>query len=81
MEETYQIRRLLQGLPLWRSGVSNILGTARTQVHVPGSAQWVKDPALPQLWLSPQLGCDPWPRSSRCLGAAKKKERRFKRDR
>ena len=30
----------------------------------PGPAQWVKDPVLPQLWLTfqLQLRSDPWPR-------------------
>ena len=38
----------------------------------PGPAQWVKDPALPQL----QLGSDPWPGNSMCHvhGAAKKRK-------
>ena len=30
---------------------------------IPGSVQWVKDPALPQLWRRSQLqlGFNPWP--------------------
>ena len=42
---------------------------------IPGPAQWVKDPALPQLWLSLRLwlGSDPWPGSSICCGVAKKR--------
>ena len=41
---------------------------------VPGPAQWVKDLALPQLWLSLRLwlGPDTRPGSSICCGAAKK---------
>ena len=40
---------------------------------IPGLAPWVKDLALPQLWLESrlQLGSDPWPRNSMCQGAAK----------
>ena len=38
-------------------------------------AQWVKDLALPQLWLRP----DHWPVSSKCYGAAKKKKKKIKR--
>ena len=39
----------------------------------PGLAQWVKDPALLQLWLRSQLWLrfDPWPGKSICHGAAK----------
>ena len=42
---------------------------------IPSLAQWVKDPASPQLWLRSRLrlGSDPWPRNSICLGAGKKK--------
>ena len=41
---------------------------------IPGPAQWVKDPALLQLWLSSklQLRSDPQPGSSTCSGATKK---------
>ena len=40
---------------------------------IPGQAQWVKDPVLPQLWLRSQLQfrSDPLPGSSICHGAAK----------
>ena len=39
---------------------------------IPGPAQWVKDPACPQLQCKLQLhlGSDPWPRNSICLGVA-----------
>ena len=45
-------------------------------VLIPGPAQWVKDLALPQLWLRSRLwpGSDPWPGNSICLGEAKKKK-------
>ena len=35
---------------------------------IPGPAQWVKDPMLPQLWhkLKLGLGSDPWPGNSIC---------------
>ena len=46
---------------------------------IPSLAQWVKDPALPQLWLGLQwwLGSDPWPlgNSLRHRAAPPKKER------
>ena len=40
---------------------------------IPGPAQWVKDPALPQLWLRlyPHLGSNPWPGNSICCRVAK----------
>jgi len=40
---------------------------------IPGLAQWVEDPASPQLQLRSQLwlGSDPWPRNSIWLGTAK----------
>ena len=43
-------------------------------------AQWVKDPAWPQLQHRSQfqLGSDPWPRNSVCHGVAKKKKRKEK---
>ena len=49
------------------------LGSAGTQVPPLAPAQWVKDLALPQLWLrSPlQLGSDLWPENSKLLGASK----------
>ena len=36
---------------------------------IPGPLQWVKDPALPQLWhrLQLQIGVDPWPRNFHML--------------
>ena len=41
---------------------------------IPSPAQWVKDPALPQLQLRSQLrlGSDPWPGNSICCRATKK---------
>ena len=54
---------------LWSTG---------TQVQSPIPAQWVKDPALLQLWLKSQLRLrsDPWPRNSICLlGWPKKKKK------
>ena len=45
---------------------------------IPGPAQWVKDPALPQLWLRlrPRLQFDPWPGRSIGCGEAKNEKRR-----
>ena len=47
------------------------LGSAGSQAGSP--AQWVKDPASPQLWLGSklQLRSDSWPGNSMCCGAAK----------
>ena len=52
---------------LWRAG---------SHIPIPGPAQWVKDPALLQLWhrRQLQLGSDPWPKRSMCGKAAKKKQ-------
>ena len=43
---------------------------------IPGPAQWIKDPALPQLWLrqSLWLRSDPWPGDPMGHGVAKKKK-------
>ena len=45
---------------------------------IPSPAQWVKDPALPQLWLRSQLwlGSDPWPSKSVRHGVADKGEKK-----
>ena len=55
-----------------------ILGALRRAGLNPSPAQWVKDPVLLQLWLRLQLrlGFNPWPRSSICLWAAKKKKKK-----
>ena len=47
---------------------------------VPGQAQWVKDPALPQLQHASQLwlGSNPWLGNSICCGAAKKEKKKTK---
>ena len=44
---------------------------------IPHLAQWVKDPALPQLWhrSKPWLRSDPWPGNSKCCRAAKKRKK------
>ena len=47
---------------------------------IPRLAQWIKDPALPQLWLGLQLWLragpsGPWPETSIWCGAAKKEKR------
>ena len=45
---------------------------------VPGLAQWVKDPVLPQQWLRSQLflGSDPWPGNSICCRVGKNEEKK-----
>ena len=45
---------------------------------IPGLAQWMKDPALPQLQLrlKQQLRSDLWPGNSTWLGAAKNEKRK-----
>ena len=48
------------------------LGSTGTQVRFPGPAHWVKDLALPQLW----LGSDPWPRNSIYLEGGQKWEKK-----
>ena len=60
---------------MWHNGISSISGTL-TGLN-PSLEQWVKDLALPQLWLRLQLwlGSDPCPRIFMCYGAAKKKEK------
>ena len=44
---------------------------------IPGPAQWVKDPALLQLWLrlGLWLGSDPRPRNSICPGVGKNEKK------
>ena len=46
---------------------------------IPSLVQWVKDLALPQLWLRSQLwlGSDPWPRNSICHKVAKKRRKKI----
>ena len=55
-------------------GMGGILGALGRNFD-PGPAQWVKDPALPQLWLRARLwlGSDTWPGNSIYHGAAKNK--------
>ena len=66
--------------PLWRIGVSGILGALGSRVN-PWSAQWVRDPVptQPQLRLLLWLRYDPWPGNSICQGAAKKEKEKKKR--
>ena len=46
---------------------------------IPGRAQWVRDPALPQLWLRAQvwLPSDPWPGTSICRREPKMEKKFF----
>ena len=48
---------------------------------IPGPGEWVKDPALPQLWHCSKmwLGLDPWPRNFHRLQVQPKKEGKKKR--
>lgn len=56
------------------NAISSVLG-ALDMGSIPGPAQGAKDPALLQLRLvlQRQPGLDPWPRSSKWHGAAKKR--------
>ena len=64
----------------WRLGSIGSIGNigALGLRFDPSPAQWVKDLALPQLWLGSQLrlGSDPCPGNSVCRGAAKTKGRK-----
>ena len=63
---------------IWSSPCGTVGSVASLQcwdtMSIPGPAQWVRDPALPQLWHRSQLWLtsDPWPGNSICHGAAKK---------
>ena len=54
--------------------ISGVLGALGRRFD-PSPAQWVKDPALPQLWLRSelQLGSDPWPQELRMPRGGQKK--------
>ena len=64
---------------MWHSGLGGVSEAPR-QISIPNRTQWVKDPALPQLWYRLQmwLGSDPWPRNSICRRVAKKKKKKKK---
>ena len=63
----------------------DIMGSAASWEHwneglIPGPAQWVRDLALPQLWLGLQLWLesDPWPGKFICPRVAKKENKKEK---
>ena len=65
-----------------RSSCTGEMGLAASWDHwvtdsIPGLAQWVKDLALPQLWLRLRqtLGTDPWPQNSYAAGRPKIKKK------
>ena len=64
-------------IPLWHNRIISVSGALERRLD-PRPAQWVKDPALLQLWLTLQLwlGSDPWPGNSTCCGVAKKKKKK-----
>ena len=67
-------------LLLWHKAMGRVTGTLRHRL-IPSQAQWVKNPALPQLHCRSrlQLRSDPWPENSICLGVLggqKRKERK-----
>ena len=74
--ETYHKKEKILEFPLWLNGVNSVLEALEAD-SIPGPAQWVKDPALPQLWLRLQLWLrsDPWPGNSICLRAAKSEKK------
>ena len=47
-------------------------------MSIPGPAQWVRDPAMPQPGLPLWLGSDPWPGSSICHSRPKEGEKKKK---
>ena len=55
----------LSEFPLWYSGLRIWCGFCSGECSIPSLGQWVKDPALPQLWCRSKLwlGCNPWPRN------------------
>lgn len=65
-----------QEFPLWHNGFGCILEAIRHR-FIPSLAQWVKEPALPELWLRSQLGLDLIPGSETpyAVGLPKKKKR------
>ena len=44
---------------------------------IPGAAEWVKDPVLPQLWLQLLLRFNPWPGNSICLQLQPKQDKKI----
>ena len=64
-------------LPLWHNRICSVLGVLGHGLD-PQPSIVVKDPTLPQLWLSSRLwlGSDPWPGSSIIQGVAKKKKKK-----
>ena len=76
--ESFILNKSTFGVPamvLWDRWVT---GSSST----PSPAQWVKDLALPSLWLRSQLqlGSDSWPRNSICCGVAKKGKKEKKKN-
>ena len=75
----YDVRKALTGVPTVTVGSAASWECWDADL-IPGPAQWVKDPALPQLQhrLQLQLGADPWSRNSMCCSVAKKEKKKKK---
>ena len=68
-----------QEFPLWHNGFGCILEAIRHR-FIPSLAQWVKEPALPELWLRSQLGLDLIPGSETPYSTGQPKNEKKKKE-